>query len=247
MEDISYKDEKIVGYNNNKEGVKCMVCNHYYFKDKFNYQPYVCNYCHNFSMTVTDISDFHIVNIKGNDYRVYVSGIYKKEAVIIFKNSNLDDKGVLKMDFAPNITPIDVIKKGAFDGTYFRGIYSNVNNKRYKNSWKEFEELKDIDKKYYSSDFYDIKLNYYSVEVGTSLRFWESEGWINEMDSYRWFEWYFRYWKGRRSEDDKRQINRRKKIVSRFAGILSKSIRDGKDSKKIRQTLLHWCYELTLS
>ena len=90
---ISY--ENITGYNNNKEGVKCMICNHYYFKDKYNYQPYVCNDCHDFSMTVMNISDFHIVNIKGINYRMYISGIDKNEAVIIFKNSNLDDKGVL--------------------------------------------------------------------------------------------------------------------------------------------------------
>ena len=89
---ISY--EKITGYNKNKEGVKLFHSNHY-FKDKFNYQPYVCNDCHDFSMTVMDISDFHIVNIKGNNYRVYTNNIDKKEAVIIFKNSNLDDKGVL--------------------------------------------------------------------------------------------------------------------------------------------------------
>ena len=51
------------------------------------------------------------------------------------------------MDFNPNISPIDVIKKGIFGGTYFRNIYSNVNNKFYKNTWKEFKELKNIDKK----------------------------------------------------------------------------------------------------
>ena len=71
MKMISY--ESIVGSNKNKEGVKYMVCNHYYFKDKFNYQPYVCNECHYFSMTVMDLSDFFIVNIEGNDYRVYIS------------------------------------------------------------------------------------------------------------------------------------------------------------------------------
>ena len=43
---ISY--EKITGYNNKKQGVKCMICNHFYFKDNFNYQPYVCNKCHDF-------------------------------------------------------------------------------------------------------------------------------------------------------------------------------------------------------
>ena len=50
------------------------------------------------------------------------------------------------MEFHPNITPIDVIKKGAFGGTYFRDIYSNVNNKWYNNSWKEFKELESIKK-----------------------------------------------------------------------------------------------------
>ena len=148
------------------------------------------------------------------------------------------------MDFHPNITPIDVIKKSAFGGTYFRYIYVNITGKFYKNSWKEFEELRNIDKKYYSYDFYDVKLNYYSVVVGTSLRFWESKGWINETDPYRWFQWYFRYWKGRRSEDDIRQINRWKKIVSRFVGVLKKLNSKNKDSKKIRLILLHWCYEI---
>ena len=69
-----------------------MICNYYYFKDKFDYQPYVCNECHDFSMTVMNLSYFLIVNVKGVDYRVYISGIDKKEAVIIFKSSNLDDK-----------------------------------------------------------------------------------------------------------------------------------------------------------
>ena len=53
---ISY--DKIGGYNNKKEGVKCMICNHYYFKDDSNYQPYVYNKCHDFSTTVMDLSDF---------------------------------------------------------------------------------------------------------------------------------------------------------------------------------------------
>ena len=72
-----------------------MICNHYYFKDKFNYQPYVRNKCRDFSMTAMDLSDFLILNIKNNDYRVYISNIDKKEAIIILNKSNLDDKGVL--------------------------------------------------------------------------------------------------------------------------------------------------------
>ena len=147
-------------------------------------------------------------------------------------------------DIHPNLTPIEVIKKGAFGGTYFRDIYSSVNDKFYKNSWKEFKEVEGIDKKYYASDFYDASVNKYGVKCGTSLRFWESKGWINEIDPYGWFQWCFRYWKGRRSEDNQRKINRWKKIVSRFKGILIKMIDKGKDSPKIRQILLHWGYEL---
>ena len=183
---VSY--EKINGYNNKKEGMKCMICNYYYFKDSFNYQPYVRNKCHDFSLNVMDLSDFFILNIKGNNYRVYITSIHKKEAIIIFKKSNLDHKGVLKMKFNPNISPLDLIKKGAFGGTYFRNIYSNINNKFYKNTWKEFKELKGNDKKYYCSHFYDVNLNYYKVKVGTSLRFWENKGWINKMGPYGWFQ-----------------------------------------------------------
>ena len=117
------------------------------------------------------------------------------------------------MKFHPNVSPVDVIKKGAFGGTYFRDIYSGVTGKFYKNSWKEFSELKSIDKKYYASDFYDVKLDCYGVEVGTSLRFWESKNWIRPIDPYGWFQWYFRYWKGRRNNDDIRQINRWKKLL----------------------------------
>ena len=53
---ISYK--KIVGYIIGKNRVKCIICNYYYLKDKFDYQPYVCNDCHDFSMTVMNLSDF---------------------------------------------------------------------------------------------------------------------------------------------------------------------------------------------
>ena len=155
------------------------------------------------------------------------------------------------IDFGTNKTPVEIIEEGAFGPTYFRDIYSSVNDKFYKNSWKEFKELKDIDQKYYFSDYYDVSVNKYGVKCGTSLRFWENKGWINPKDPYGRFQWYFSYWLERKSEDHERQIIRWKVIINRFKGILSKMIKDG-DSKfndynispKIRQILLHWGYEL---
>ena len=87
-----------------------------------------------------------------------------------------------------------------------------------------------------------------SVSIITVLN---AKSWINEIDPYGQFQWYFRYWLDRRSKDDERQINRQKRIVSRFRGKLVKIIKDAGSkhdysiSSKIRQTLLHWGYELT--
>ena len=109
------------------------------------------------------------------------------------------------MSFSPNKTPIEIMKEGAFGGTCFRDIYSGINDKWYKSSWKEFVQLKNIGAKFYASDYYDVNVNKYGVKCETSLRFWENKGWINKIDPYGW---HFRYWLGRRSKDDERQINR---------------------------------------
>ena len=58
------------------------------------------------------------------------------------------------MNFLANKTPIEVIKKGVFEGTYFRYIYSSVNGRWYRKLWKAFNELKNVDSKYYCSDYY---------------------------------------------------------------------------------------------
>ena len=76
------------------------------------------------------------------------------------------------MDFGANKTPVEVIIEGAFGGTYFRDIYSVVNENSYKKSWKEFDQLKNINQKFYCTDYYDVSVNKYDVKCGISLRFW---------------------------------------------------------------------------
>ena len=80
------------------------------------------------------------------------------------------------------------------------------------------------------------------------------KGWINGIDPYGWFQWYFRYYLGRRSEDDEGHFKRWKGILNRFKGVLVKMIKDAGSnfddysiSPKIRQILLHWVYELVES
>ena len=90
----------------------------------------------------------------------------------------------MNMDFGVNKTPTEVITEGEFGGTYFRDIYSGVNSKWYRKTWKEFHELGDIDQKYYGSNYYGVSVNKHGVKCGTSLRFWENKGWINSIDPH---------------------------------------------------------------
>ena len=69
----------------------------------------------------------------------------------------------------------------------FQRYFFSVTRKLYKISWKEFDQLKDIDQKIYCSDYSDVSVNKYDVKCRTSLRFWENKGWINQIDLYGWF------------------------------------------------------------
>ena len=100
-----------------------------------------------------------IINVKGVDYRCILWDISKNEAINILNNSVLEDKGVLSIDFGANKTRVQVIKEGAFGGTNFRHTYSRANKKCYWKSWKKFNQLEDIDQKFYCSNYYDISVN----------------------------------------------------------------------------------------
>ena len=95
---ISYEKidcSEFIDFNKGENSVKCMICNYWYFKDGFKYQPYVCNACHDFSMTVQNLSDFFILSIKNVDYKVYIAGVDKKAALFVLNNSDLSNKSVL--------------------------------------------------------------------------------------------------------------------------------------------------------
>ena len=128
---------------------------------------------------------------------MFLMGISENEALKRLNNSVTYDRSMVNMIFSPNKTPIEIVKEGGFGGTYFRDIYSGSNEKWYKNSWKEFAHLKNIDAKFYASDYYDVNVNKYGVKCGTSLTFWENKGWFNKIDPCGWCQWCFRYLLGR--------------------------------------------------
>ena len=94
---VSYEridKSEFIDFNKGEDSIKCMIYHYCYFKDGFKYQPYVCNGCHDFSMTVGNLSDFFVVTVKNVDYRVYIT-VVDETAVFILKNSDLSDKSVL--------------------------------------------------------------------------------------------------------------------------------------------------------
>lgn len=163
-------------------------------------------------------------------------------------------------EFKPNLSPAQVLKMGSFGGTYFRPIYSSVTEKHYKSDdvIKEYPKswFKGIDiGEMVASPKYDKKVNNYKVKCGSDLEDWEKSGWMDKQDPYGWFQWYCRFYMGRRTDDDKRQIKRWLALTGpkgRFKNRLINMIKK-KDSKYddetispvIRQTLQHWGYKLT--
>ena len=156
-------------------------------------------------------------------------------------------------DFTPNLKPFEILKQGSFGGTYFRPIYSTITNQNYIDVYKELPKFwfKDLPENYYKSSVYDKNVNRYKVKCGSDLLTWETSGWINPQDPYGWFQWYCKFYCGRRTDDDSRQIKRwlnlagpRGRIRKRFLNnVTEEKYFDPTFSPAIRQTLMHWAFE----
>ena len=164
-------------------------------------------------------------------------------------------------DFRPNRTPEEVLRAGSFGGTYFRAIVSGVTNIHY-NPKDVVDDTVDPlwiaglnTGTMLTSATYRNHINKYGVKCGGSLGMWESSGWITDADPYGWFQWYCRFYRGRRCDDDERQISRwlksagprgrfRSQLCNRILAARSRAD-DASISPVIRQTLLHWGLEIT--
>lgn len=167
--------------------------------------------------------------------------------------------------FRPNVAPWEVLRAGAFGGTYFRTIKSGITGRTYRNAHKEFPAAWFSGMNiavHVASKTYRKAVNKYGVKCGTSLAMWESKQWIVASAPFGWFQWYCRFFMGLRTPDDARQIKRWRgvaglpdrtgkgagrwvrNLATKIAARRAK-VNDASVSPVIRQVLLHWGYRLT--
>lgn len=134
--------------------------------------------------------------------------------------------------FTPDLSPQQMLKLGIFDGNYFHGY-----TKEYPPEWFRDAKLTHDDTK-------DPTLNYFGVHASQPLRVWQVKGWIHPDDPRGWFQWYCRYYLGRRHPDDTRQIKRWKAMRRHVAQIMQNCKRGDLSCRRVqRQALLHWAYD----
>lgn len=135
------------------------------------------------------------------------------------------------LDFDPELTPKEMLELGVFGGKYMTDC-----KKEFPANW--FKKAKLNPKKH------DPKINYFRVNASQPLSYWRKKGWIHPNDPRGWFQWYCRYYLGRRSVDDERQI-KRWRAMKRHLGQIRKNCppKDLNCRKKQRQALLHWAYD----
>lgn len=131
--------------------------------------------------------------------------------------------------FDPDLTPPAMLALGVFNGRYFPEPVEE-----FPRSWFKNAVLSDVP---------DPSVNFFRVEASLPLEEWQRKGWIHPEDPLGWFQWYCRYYIGRRMEDDERQI-KRWKAMRRHVAQVQKHCTPGDCScrPKQRQALLHWAY-----
>lgn len=133
--------------------------------------------------------------------------------------------------FEPELTPAEMLALGVFGGKYLTDCRDE-----FPASWFRRAKLSPQGK--------NPKLNYFGVDASQPLKVWRKKGWIYPDDPRGWFQWYCRYYLGRRSLDDERQIRRWRQMRRHVA-----QIRQGCEPldldcrKRQRQALLHWAYD----
>ncbi len=134
-------------------------------------------------------------------------------------------------DFQPELTPKQMLEMGVFGGKYMTDCRNE-----FPDDWFEKAKL--------CSERHDPKLNYFGINASQPLSVWREKGWIYHEDPRGWFQWYCRYFMGRRCPDDERQIKRWKGMVRHIGQIKSAcEPRDMSCRRKQRQALLHWAYD----
>lgn len=134
-------------------------------------------------------------------------------------------------DFNPELTPKKMLELGVFGGKYMTDCQNE-----FPKDW--FTNAKLSPKKK------DISLNYFKIDASKSLQYWKDKNWIYYEDPRGWFQWYCRYYFGRRCPDDRRQIKRWKAMIRHIAQIKKNCFPNELNCrKKQRQALLHWAYD----
>ncbi len=138
-------------------------------------------------------------------------------------------------EFKPDLTPQEMLSLGVFGGRYMRDC-----RKEFPKSWFTKAKLHPEGVPGHSK-----ALNYFKVEASQPLAVWRKKGWIHQDDPRGWFQWYCRYYMGRRvPAEDAKQI-KRWKAIRRHIGQIAKHCRVGDLTchPRQRQALLHWAYD----
>jgi hypothetical protein len=135
------------------------------------------------------------------------------------------------LGFEPGLTPQQMLKMGVFGGKYMTDC-----NKEFPEEW--FAEAK------LCHEFHDPKLNFFGVNASQPLSVWREKGWIYHEDPRGWFQWYCRYYMGRRCPDDERQVGRWQ-AMKRHVAQIRKHCASGELECRLkqRQALLNWAYD----